>query len=94
MKVMSKCCDNCFHYHWYYDYCDEWNCKVDDRSICDKFAEGETMEVDKEYIIEHCQDKQRLYGIDICMLQTEPCKRAVEQNRCPKIWWGERRDNE
>ena len=52
------------------------------------------MGVDKEYIIEHCQDKQRLYGIDICMLQTEPCKRAVEQNRCPKIWWGERRDNE
>lgn len=45
------------------------------------------MGVDKEYIIEHCQDKQRLYGIDICMLQTEPCKRAVEQNRCPKIWW-------
>ena len=47
----------------------------------------QTMGVDKEYIIEHCQDKQRLYGIDICMLQTEPCKRAVEQNRCPKMWW-------
>ena len=45
------------------------------------------MGVDKEYIIAHCQDKQRLYDIDICMLQTEPCKRAVEQNRCPKIWW-------
>ena len=52
------------------------------------------MGVDKEYIIEHCQDKQRLYGIDICMLQNEPCKRAVEQNRCPKIWWEKRADDE
>ena len=52
------------------------------------------MGVDKEYIIEHCQDKQRLYGIDICMLQTEPCKRAVEQNRCPKIWWEKGADDE
>ena len=41
--------------------------------------------MDKEYIVENCQDKQRLYDIDICMLQTEPCKRAVEQNRCPKM---------
>lgn len=50
------------------------------------------MGVDKEYIIEHCQDKQTLYGIDICMLQTEPCKRAVEQDRCPKanLWQTER----
>ena len=43
------------------------------------------MGVDKEYIIESCQDKQTLYGIDICMLQTEPCKRAVERDRCPKV---------
>ena len=52
------------------------------------------MGVDKEYIIEHCQDKQRLYDIDICMLQTEPCKRAVEQNRCSKIWWEKGADYE
>lgn len=52
------------------------------------------MGVDKEYIIEHCQDKQRLYGIDICMLQTEPCKRAIEQNRCPKMWWMKGADDE
>ena len=54
----------------------------------------QTMGVDKEYIIEHCQDKQRLYGIDICMLQNEPCKRAVEQNRCPKIWWEKGADDD
>ena len=52
------------------------------------------MGVDKEYIIEHCQDKQRAYGIDICMLQTEPCKRAVEQDRCPKMWWMKGADDE
>ena len=44
------------------------------------------MGVDKEYIIDHCKDKQTLYGIDICMLQTEPCKRAVEMGRCPSLW--------
>ena len=38
-----------------------------------------------EDIIEMCIDKQAMYGIDICMIQTEPCKRAVEMNRCPKI---------
>lgn len=52
------------------------------------------MGVDKEYIINHCEDKQRLYDIDICMLQTEPCKRAVEKDRCPKIWWQRKREGE
>ena len=52
------------------------------------------MGVDKEYIIEHCQDKQKFYGIDICILQTEPCKMAVERGRCPKIWWQTEREGE
>lgn len=52
------------------------------------------MGVDKEYIVESCQDKQTLYGIIICMLQTEPCMRAIEQNRCPKIWWQTERSSE
>ncbi len=52
------------------------------------------MGVDKEYIINHCEDKQRLYDIDICMLQTEPCKKAVEKDRCPKIWWQTEREGE
>lgn len=47
------------------------------------------MGVDKEYIVDHCKDKQTIYEIDICMLQTEPCKRAVERGRCPKMWWME-----
>jgi len=35
----KKCCDNCCNYHWYYDYCDKWKCVVDDRSVCNEFAE-------------------------------------------------------
>lgn len=26
-------CDNCVHYHWYYDYCDKWECEVDAKEI-------------------------------------------------------------
>ena len=26
-------CDNCKHYHWYYDWCDKWNCEIDVRSV-------------------------------------------------------------
>lgn len=26
-------CDNCIHYHWYYDYCDKWKCEVDAREV-------------------------------------------------------------
>ena len=38
-KTMSKCCDNCIYYHWYYNHCDKWNCEVDDRSVCSEFTE-------------------------------------------------------
>lgn len=36
-------CDNCKHYHWYYDWCDKWKCEVDARSCHDCFEveEGE-----------------------------------------------------
>lgn len=27
----NQCCDNCRHYHWYYDYCDKYDCEVDAR---------------------------------------------------------------
>lgn len=30
----TKCCDNCIHYHWYYDHCDKYECEVDVRSVC------------------------------------------------------------
>ena len=30
-KTMN--CDNCKHYNWYYDYCDKWKCKVDEREV-------------------------------------------------------------
>ena len=32
-------CDNCIHYHWYYDWCDKWECEVDARSVHDCFEE-------------------------------------------------------
>lgn len=35
----QKCCDNCLHYHWYYDYCDKYDCEVDAREVHDCFAE-------------------------------------------------------
>lgn len=37
----EKCCDNCIHYHWYYDKCDKWNCIVDGRSCCTGFTTNE-----------------------------------------------------
>lgn len=33
----KECCDNCLHYCWYYDYCDKWQCEVDDRSVCSEY---------------------------------------------------------
>lgn len=35
----DKCCDNCMHYHWYYDYCDRFECEVDAREVHDCFTE-------------------------------------------------------
>ena len=37
MNENKKCCDNCTHYHWYYDYCDKWKCEVDAREVHDCF---------------------------------------------------------
>ena len=34
-------CDNCKHYHWYYDWCDKWECEVDVRSVYSCFKETE-----------------------------------------------------
>lgn len=38
-EVRQKNCDNCYYYRWYYDHCKKWDCKVDDRSVCNGFAE-------------------------------------------------------
>ena len=32
-KEKAMNCDKCIHYHWYYDYCDKWKCKVDAREV-------------------------------------------------------------
>lgn len=37
--MSQKCCDNCLHYHWYYDYCDKYDCEVDARAVYDCFEE-------------------------------------------------------
>lgn len=34
-------CDNCKHYHWYYDYCDKWDCEMDARA-CNSCFEART----------------------------------------------------
>ena len=34
----KKKCDNCKHYHWYYDHCERWDCEMDGRSIHDCFV--------------------------------------------------------
>lgn len=38
----NKCCDNCIYYHWYYDFCELWNVKVDARSICNSYKNNLT----------------------------------------------------
>ena len=35
----DKCCDNCIHYHWYYDYCDKFECEVDGRAVYGCYTE-------------------------------------------------------
>lgn len=44
IKRLKASCDNCKHYHWYYDYCDKWECETDARSVhnCLEPAEEET----------------------------------------------------
>lgn len=39
-------CDNCKHYHWYYDYCDKWKCEVDAREVHNCFEKFEKQGVD------------------------------------------------
>ena len=44
MKVnmnSKKCCDTCFYYRWYYDFCKLWKIKVDLRAICSNYKEKE-----------------------------------------------------
>lgn len=37
-------CDNCKHYHWYYDYCDKWDCEMDARACNSCFEARENAE--------------------------------------------------
>ena len=37
--MSDKCCDACTHYHWYYDFCDKWQCEIDARSVHGCFEE-------------------------------------------------------
>lgn len=47
-------CDSCLHYHWYYDYCDKWKCKVDGRAAYQCFKPFQDCKED---------DKQKLKDI-------------------------------
>lgn len=31
----KHCCDTCIYYHWYYDYCEKWNCATDAKEVHD-----------------------------------------------------------
>lgn len=37
-------CDDCKHYHWYYDYCDKWDCEMDARACNSCFEARENAE--------------------------------------------------
>ena len=39
--MSEKCCDTCKYYHWYYDYCDKYDCKVDARAVCSSYEKYE-----------------------------------------------------
>ena len=44
----KKCCDTCKYYEWYYDKCNKYNCKVDDRSVCSSHKEREQDDSENE----------------------------------------------
>ena len=61
MVIMN--CDSCLHYHWYYDYCDMWKCKVDGRAAYQCFKPFQDCKED---------DKQKLKDIgDTKNIKTE-----------------------
>lgn len=31
---ISKSCDTCEYYEWYYDWCNKWHCEIDFRQVC------------------------------------------------------------
>jgi len=43
-------CDDCKHYHWYYDYCDKWDCEIDARACnsCFEVRNAEKWNTTKE----------------------------------------------
>ena len=36
-------CDDCKHYCWYYDHCEQWDCDVDAREVHSCFEQQETL---------------------------------------------------
>lgn len=39
---MTRNCDSCSHYSWYYDYCNKWKCEMDFRSVCNSYEPTDT----------------------------------------------------
>lgn len=35
-------CDECKYYCWYYDHCEKWDCKVDEKSTHNCFEKRDT----------------------------------------------------
>ena len=37
IALNKKCCDTCYYYSWYYDWCDKYKCITDDRAKCNSW---------------------------------------------------------
>lgn len=48
-------CDDCKHYHWYYDYCDKWDCEMDARACNSCFEARETQKNDVVKLL-YCEE--------------------------------------
>lgn len=53
-------CDNCNCYHWYYDYCDKWKCKVDSRCVHNCIEPRQTPMLDA--MVHGATEKERKHG--------------------------------
>lgn len=58
-------CDKCKYYHWYCDWCAKWDCKVNERAVCNCFEEAKPPKDSRK----KRQLKQLIYGQDATRLR-------------------------
>ena len=42
MFLTKMNCDGCKYYRWYYDHCDKWDCKVNEKEVHNCFEQYAT----------------------------------------------------